>query len=243
MKLVHWFSSWRNRFCSKNLFQTGFCSQILLHADFVCETCLHVVFFSSNLYIGFPPFERDFVHGTWCGLIFLSGACCVLIFHENKNQHAIGFMSKTLHTTSSTNKISFTRRKISVKACEKNQHATSFTNKNQLATSSVSCREKSMNNFYEGKNQRATSFTTHASWREKSTCNEFYEYQISMQQFPWTKSVSKGEISTCNKIHKQKTTRNKFQEQNQFHEEKNQCKVSWRKNQHATSFTNKISMH
>ena len=95
------------------------------------------------------------------------------------------------------------------------------------------------------KNQHATSYT--------------YK-KISAQQVPWRKSASRGEKSMCKFLNEKsqhatsytnqknmqqvpltKSARNKFLEQNQFHEEKNQCTsfAKRKKNQHATSFTNK----
>ena len=65
---------------------------------------------------------------------------------------------------------------------------------------------------------------------------QFLQTKISMQQVPWTKSVSRGEksIYTIYKFHEEKTqheqksARNKFHDENQFDEEKKNVQISLR---------------
>ena len=97
---------------------------------------------------------------------------------------------------------------------EKYWYATGFTKKNPLATSSI----KKINFTSRKSNVQDSA-------REISTCNRFYGKKSARTMF---QEQNKSALTDLN-------------EQNYFHEEKNQCtSFTKRKNQHAKSFTNKI---
>ena len=93
--------------------------------------------------------------------------------------------------------------------------------------------------FNEEKNQHLKNFTY------KNTLNMFYEKNLLNEKKNQCKYFTKRKIfeqkSACSRFHEQKSVRNKFDEQNQFHKEKNNVHRVLQKKQHPTSFTNKKS--